>query len=128
MVISSYIIKVCQNGVLSNLKTVFLLSYGSDLDHNTINFLVKERLKPYARGKGNKLNMKVSRHPEIILIYDVYDVNLNKHVDNKYYVVDGWKSIVANSAAVNFINGSIILFVSGILLFIIGLLAGRRKA
>ncbi|MBD7984082.1 hypothetical protein H9649_05780 [Sporosarcina sp. Sa2YVA2] len=43
-------------------------------------------------------------------------------------VVDGWKSIVANSAAVNFINGSIILFVSGILLFIIGLLSGRRKA
>lgn len=43
-------------------------------------------------------------------------------------VVDGWTSIVANSAAVNFINGSIILFVSGILLFIIGLLSGRRKA
>ncbi|MDW0113866.1 hypothetical protein QT711_11770 [Sporosarcina saromensis] len=68
------------------MKTVFLLSYGSDLDHNTIDFLVKERLKPFARRNGNKLNMKVSRHPEILLIYDVFDVNLNKHVDNKYYL------------------------------------------
>ena len=86
MVISSYIIIVCQNGVPSNLKTVFLLSYGSDLDHNNIDFLVKERLKPFARCKGNKLNKKVSRHPEILLMYDVYDVHLNKHVDNKYYL------------------------------------------
>lgn len=80
------IITVCQNGVLSNLKTVFLLSYGSDLDHNTIDFLVKERLKPFARRNGNKLNMKVSLHPEILLMYDVFDVNLNKHVDNKFYL------------------------------------------
>ncbi len=86
MVISSYIITVCQNGVLSNLKTVFLLSYGCDLDHNNIDYLVKERLKPFARCEGNILNKKVSRHPEILLMYDVYDVNLNKPVDNKYYL------------------------------------------
>jgi len=29
------------------MKTVFLLSYGCDLDHNNIDFLVKERLIPF---------------------------------------------------------------------------------
>jgi hypothetical protein len=31
------------------MKTVFLLSYGCDLDHYNIDFLVKERLMPFAK-------------------------------------------------------------------------------
>lgn len=42
-------------------------------------------------------------------------------------IVDGWKSIVANSSAVNFTNGWIILLTGGILLFVIGLLSGRKR-
>lgn len=72
--------------MLSKLKTVFLLSYGCNLDHKNIDFLVKERLLPFARREGNKANKKIARHPEILLMYDVYDVNWNKHVDNKYYL------------------------------------------
>ncbi|CAM3114353.1 hypothetical protein FITA111629_04460 [Filibacter tadaridae] len=42
-------------------------------------------------------------------------------------IVDGWKSIAANSSKVNFINGCIILLVSGFLLFFMGLLSGRKR-
>ncbi len=42
-------------------------------------------------------------------------------------VVDGWKSIVADSSKVNFINGCIILLASGFLLFFMGLLSGRKR-
>lgn len=41
-------------------------------------------------------------------------------------VVDGWKSIAANDTKVNFLNGSAILFISGSLLFCIGLLSKRK--
>ena len=44
-----------------------------------------------------------------------------------WHIVDGWKSIVADSSKVNFINGCIILLVSGFLLFFMGLLSGRKK-
>lgn len=86
MVILNCIIIVYQNGVLIDLKTIFLLSYGCNLDHNNIDFLVKERLMPFTKYKGNKPNKTIPRTPEILLIYDVYDVNRNKHVDNKYYL------------------------------------------
>ncbi|MBE1555920.1 hypothetical protein [Sporosarcina limicola] len=42
-------------------------------------------------------------------------------------IVDGWKSIVADSSKVNFINGCISLLVSGFLLFCMGLLSGRKR-
>lgn len=41
-------------------------------------------------------------------------------------IVDGWKSIEANNANVNFINGTGILVISGSLLFCLGLLVKRR--
>ena len=44
-----------------------------------------------------------------------------------WHIVDGWKSIVADSTKVNFINGSIILLVSGSLLFLMGLISGRKR-
>lgn len=75
-----------QNGVQSNLETVFLLSFGCDLDHSNIDFLVKERLMPYAITEKNEMKMKNSKHLAVRMMYDVYDVNRNKHVDNKYYL------------------------------------------
>ncbi|QTD40023.1 hypothetical protein [Sporosarcina sp. Te-1] len=42
-------------------------------------------------------------------------------------VVDGWKSIVADSSKVNFAIGCLILFSSGVLLFLPGLLPIRKK-
>ena len=42
-------------------------------------------------------------------------------------IVDGWKSIAADSSAVNFSNGCIVLLTSGILLFFMGLIAGRKR-
>ncbi|VDG96802.1 Uncharacterised protein [Lysinibacillus sphaericus] len=73
-------------GWLSNLETVFLLSYGCDLDHSNIEFLVKKRLMPNAITKENKMNKRISKHLTIRMMYDVYDINWNKHVDNKYYL------------------------------------------
>ncbi|MCG3087600.1 cytochrome b/b6 domain-containing protein [Sporosarcina cyprini] len=42
-------------------------------------------------------------------------------------IVDGWKSIVASSTQVNFINGCISLFATGLLLFIVGWVSGRKR-
>lgn len=41
-------------------------------------------------------------------------------------IVDGWKSIEANNSKVNFLSGTVILFISGSLLFCIGLLSKRK--
>lgn len=41
-------------------------------------------------------------------------------------IVDGWKSIEASNRNVNFLNGVIILFISGSLLFCLGLLSKRK--
>ena len=41
-------------------------------------------------------------------------------------IVDGWKSIEASNGSVNFRNGMIILFISGSLLFCLGLLSKRK--
>ena len=41
-------------------------------------------------------------------------------------IVDGWKSIEASNGSVNFQNGTIILFISGSLLFCLGLLSKRK--
>ncbi|WP_107838721.1 ABC transporter permease subunit [Metasolibacillus meyeri] len=43
-----------------------------------------------------------------------------------WHVVDGWKSILARDSKVNVFNGTMILLISGSLLFCIGLL-GKRK-
>ncbi len=41
-------------------------------------------------------------------------------------IVDGWKSIEANNGKVNFLNGTVILLISGSLLFCIGFLFKRK--
>ncbi|WP_251659725.1 hypothetical protein [Sporosarcina aquimarina] len=65
---------------------MFLLSYGCDLDHSNIDFLVKERLMPFAIKREDKTKRRNVKDLTIHLMYDVYDVNWNKHEDNKYYL------------------------------------------
>lgn len=72
-------------GVEIDLKTVFILTYGCDLDHSNIDFLVNERLLPFKK-YYNKPNKRISNNPEIKLVYDVYDVNRKKHIENKYFL------------------------------------------
>jgi len=53
-------------------KEVFILSYGCDLDHSNINFLVKERLMPFSHKKS-------PNETDICVQYEVFDVNRKKH-------------------------------------------------
>ena len=66
------------------MKEVFILSYGCDLDHNNIDFLVKERLMPYSVDRAYWRNERPPKESEINLQYDVFDINRNKHNDNLY--------------------------------------------
>lgn len=47
---------VCKTGEVNKLKEVFILSYGCDLDHNNIDFLVNERLMPYSVDRAYRRN------------------------------------------------------------------------
>lgn len=44
-----------------------------------------------------------------------------------WHIVDGWKSVLANSSSVNFNNGWMILLSSGLLLFLIGFISRWKK-
>lgn len=69
------------------MKEFFILSYGCNLDHNNIDFLVKERLMPYSSNKAYRKNKKyLPKASDICLSYDVFDINRNKHKDNLYYI------------------------------------------
>lgn len=69
------------------MKEFFILSYGCDLDHNNIDFLVKERLMPYSVNRTYLQNKKhMPKESDVCLYYDVFDINRNKHKDNIYYV------------------------------------------
>ncbi|MCM3237637.1 hypothetical protein M3589_07850 [Heyndrickxia oleronia] len=65
------------------MKSVYILSYGRNLDYNHIEYLLKDRLMPYLE-LYNKHNKNISKNPEIDLMYDTYDVNREKHKENKY--------------------------------------------
>ncbi|MDW0110944.1 hypothetical protein QT716_12940 [Sporosarcina aquimarina] len=41
---------------------------------------------PYAIAKENNKNKRNSKHITIRMMFDVYDINWGKHVDNKYYL------------------------------------------
>ena len=75
----------------------------------------------------------------VTLIIVIVGYSLGNHyieINNMYFnpfiyfdswnIVDGWKSIEANNGKVNFLNGTVILFISGSLLFCIGLLFKRK--
>lgn len=67
-------------------KEVFILSYGCDLDHSNINFLVKERLMPFSHWH----NKKSPNETDICVQYEVFDVNRKKHKQlyygHKFYI------------------------------------------
>ena len=62
---------------------MFILSYGRNLDYNHIEYLLKDRLMPYVKFH-NKHNKNIAKKHEIKLVYDTYDVNKEKHQENKY--------------------------------------------
>lgn len=56
-------------------KEVFILSYGCDLDHSNIAFLVKERLMSFS----NWYSRKSPKETDICVRYEAFDINRNKH-------------------------------------------------
>lgn len=65
---------------MNEQKEVFILSYGCDLDHSNIAFLVKERLMPFS----NWLNKKLPNETDICVHYEAFDINRKKH-EQLYY-------------------------------------------
>lgn len=61
-------------------KEVFILSYGCDLDHSNVAFLVKERLMPFC----SWYNRNPAKETDICVRYDAFDINRNKH-EELYY-------------------------------------------
>ncbi len=60
---------------MNERKEVFILSYGCDLDHNNIAFLVKERLMPFS----DWYSRKSPKETDICVRYEAFDINLTKH-------------------------------------------------
>jgi len=56
-------------------EEVFILSYGCDLDHSNIDYLVKERLLPFSHWT----NKKRPKETDICVRYEVFDINPKKH-------------------------------------------------
>ncbi len=71
---------------MNEQKEVFILSYGCDLDHSNIAFLVKERLMPFSHWH----NKKSPKETDICVQYEVFDVNRKKHKQlyygHKFYI------------------------------------------
>ncbi|MCI1593446.1 MAG: hypothetical protein LKH79_23505 [Heyndrickxia oleronia] len=65
------------------MKSVLISSYDRNLDYNHIEYLLKDRLMPYVKFH-NKHNKNIAKTNEIKLVYDTYDVNKEKHQENKY--------------------------------------------
>ena len=67
------------------MKEKLLLIYGCNLDHSNINFLVKDRLSRFQVNYGY-IPRKSEKNRDILFRYDVYDVNLERHINS----ADGW--------------------------------------
>lgn len=68
------------------MKTIFLLNYGSDLEHERIDTLVKEMLMPFRNLGYDKINKNIPKNPDVKLIIDTFDINKEKHIENLYYL------------------------------------------
>ncbi|WP_010272128.1 hypothetical protein [Paenibacillus senegalensis] len=64
-----------------------LLTYGHDLDHSNIDFLVRERLAPYFAYGIDYEHPSLQFGAEFILNYQVYDTNIKKWTPS-YYLND----------------------------------------
>ena len=65
---------------MNERKEIFILSYGCDLDHSNIAFLVKERLMPFSDFYSKKL----PNETDICVRYETFDINPNKHRELYY--------------------------------------------
>ncbi|MGE7919815.1 hypothetical protein ACQKM9_12810 [Viridibacillus sp. NPDC093762] len=72
------------------MKEVFILSYGCDLDHSNIDYLVKERLMPFSVERAYWRKEKPPKESDICLYYDVFEINRNKlnkgYYGNTFYI------------------------------------------
>ena len=73
-------------GGLSNIKKILLLTYGCNLVHSNINYLVKDRLSPFEIEWGN-IPKNVDGKRNVLFQYDVYDANIenNNKVSDIYF-------------------------------------------
>ncbi|WP_155592260.1 hypothetical protein [Lysinibacillus cavernae] len=60
---------------MKKYEEVFILSYGCDLDHSNIDYLVKERLLPFSHWHNNK----TPKETAICVRYEAFDINPKKH-------------------------------------------------
>ncbi len=71
---------------MNHQKEVFILSYGCDLDHSNIDYLVKERLLPFSCWTYKKQ----PKETDICVRYEVFDINPKKHKQvyygHKFYI------------------------------------------
>jgi len=71
---------------LNELNEVFILSYGCDLDHSNIDYLVKERLLPFSHWTYKKQ----PKETDICVRYETFDINPKKHKQlyygHKFYI------------------------------------------
>ncbi|MEK4536211.1 hypothetical protein NST21_12875 [Peribacillus sp. FSL K6-1552] len=75
------------------MKDYFLFTFGCNLDHSNIEYLVKERLGSFVRpiivnNNWTDQNPKIRKDSNVHFTYDVYDVNDKKHNENLYYIKD----------------------------------------
>ncbi|WP_421664358.1 hypothetical protein [Lysinibacillus telephonicus] len=68
------------------MKKILLLTYGCNLDHSNIAYLVKDRLRPFEI-KWGEIPRKVDPKRDVLFQYDVYDVNMemNKRSGDVYF-------------------------------------------
>ncbi|MFD4929190.1 hypothetical protein ACFWMS_09685 [Peribacillus butanolivorans] len=72
------------------MKDYFLFTFGCNLDHSNIEYLVKERLESFVRpimvnNNWTNQNPKIRKDSNIHFTYDVDD---KKHKENLYYIKD----------------------------------------
>lgn len=69
-------------------KRRFLLTFGCNLDHSNIDYLVKDRLSKF-KGSIQKdyFNPDLKKGAEIILNYQIIDINFDR-ISSKYYLDD----------------------------------------
>ncbi len=68
------------------MEKIFHFHYGRDLEHDHIDQFIKEKLMPYRKLRHNRPNLNITYTPDFELVLDIFDINKEKHQDNKYYL------------------------------------------
>ncbi|ANA80555.1 hypothetical protein PVOR_04383 [Paenibacillus vortex V453] len=69
-------------------KRRFLLTFGRNLDHSNIDYLVKSRLSRYKGGiQKDYFNTVLKKGAEVILNYQIIDTNFDR-ISSRYYLDD----------------------------------------